>query len=117
METTEVLQLESNAVNPGPIDGSVLYDQDKHVSSVVWDGQVLLFSGISFVNFPLFKPCRSFDCMFHEITKEKIAYIFYVDYNIDEESTKSYCRSVEHLDVTSTHQSSISGDSHQNRSS
>jgi hypothetical protein len=26
--------------NPGPIDGSVLYDQDKHVSSAVWDGQV-----------------------------------------------------------------------------
>ncbi|RXH67677.1 hypothetical protein DVH24_027824 [Malus domestica] len=25
--------------NPGPIDGSVLYDQDKHVSSAVWDGQ------------------------------------------------------------------------------
>jgi hypothetical protein len=26
--------------NPGPIDGCVLYDQDKHVSSAVWDGQV-----------------------------------------------------------------------------
>ncbi|KAJ6334274.1 hypothetical protein OIU78_011219 [Salix suchowensis] len=25
--------------NPGPIDGSILYDQDKHVSSAVWDGQ------------------------------------------------------------------------------
>ncbi|KAH8489620.1 hypothetical protein H0E87_025013, partial [Populus deltoides] len=25
--------------NPGPIDGCVLYDQDKHVSSAVWDGQ------------------------------------------------------------------------------
>ncbi|KAH7533759.1 protein MAIN-LIKE 2 [Ziziphus jujuba] len=25
--------------NPGPIDGSVLYDQEKHVSSAVWDGQ------------------------------------------------------------------------------
>ncbi|XP_052735223.1 protein MAIN-LIKE 2 isoform X4 [Vigna angularis] len=25
--------------NPGPIDGSVLYDQDKHVSTAVWDGQ------------------------------------------------------------------------------
>ncbi|KAF2284826.1 hypothetical protein GH714_030875 [Hevea brasiliensis] len=25
--------------NPGPIDGSVLYDQDKHVSAAVWDGQ------------------------------------------------------------------------------
>lgn len=44
METMEALQLESNAVNPGPIDGCVLYDQDKHVSSAVWDGQVLLFS-------------------------------------------------------------------------
>ncbi|KAL4396136.1 hypothetical protein AHAS_Ahas01G0061700 [Arachis hypogaea] len=27
------------ATNPGPIDGSVLYDQDKHVSTAVWDGQ------------------------------------------------------------------------------
>lgn len=26
--------------NPGPIDGSILYDQDKHVSAAVWDGQV-----------------------------------------------------------------------------
>lgn len=25
--------------NPGPIDSSVLYDQEKHVSSAVWDGQ------------------------------------------------------------------------------
>ncbi|XP_065873874.1 protein MAIN-LIKE 2 isoform X2 [Euphorbia lathyris] len=25
--------------NPGPIDGSILYDQDKHVSAAVWDGQ------------------------------------------------------------------------------
>eukprot|EP00261_Vitis_vinifera_P024580 XP_010656950.1 PREDICTED: serine/threonine-protein phosphatase 7 long form homolog isoform X2 [Vitis vinifera] len=25
--------------NPGPIDESVLYDQDKHVSSAVWEGQ------------------------------------------------------------------------------
>ncbi|KAE8695263.1 thymidine kinase-like [Hibiscus syriacus] len=27
------------AANPGPIDPSVLYDQEKHVSSAVWDGQ------------------------------------------------------------------------------
>lgn len=26
--------------DPGPIDNSVLYDQDNHVSSAVWDGQV-----------------------------------------------------------------------------
>lgn len=25
--------------NPGPMDASVLYDQEKHVSSAVWDGQ------------------------------------------------------------------------------
>ncbi|VFR01325.1 unnamed protein product [Cuscuta campestris] len=25
--------------NPGPVDDSVLYDQDKHVSSAVWEGQ------------------------------------------------------------------------------
>lgn len=28
--------------NPGPIDASVLYDQEKHVSSAVWEGQVQL---------------------------------------------------------------------------
>ncbi|XP_028778500.1 protein MAIN-LIKE 2 [Neltuma alba] len=27
------------ATNAGPIDGSVLYDQDKHVSTAVWEGQ------------------------------------------------------------------------------
>lgn len=26
--------------NPGPIDDSVLYDQEKHVSSAIWEGQV-----------------------------------------------------------------------------
>lgn len=26
--------------DPGPIDNVVLYDQDSHVSSAVWDGQV-----------------------------------------------------------------------------
>ncbi|KAL3841287.1 hypothetical protein ACJIZ3_025878 [Penstemon smallii] len=27
------------ATNPGPIDDSILYDQDKHVSAAVWEGQ------------------------------------------------------------------------------
>lgn len=27
--------------NPGPVDDSVLYDQDKHVSAAVWEGQVI----------------------------------------------------------------------------
>lgn len=27
------------ATNPGPIDDAVLYDQDKHVSSAIWEGQ------------------------------------------------------------------------------
>ncbi|KAH6779634.1 Aminotransferase-like [Perilla frutescens var. hirtella] len=27
------------ATNPGPIDDSVIYDQDKHVSAAVWEGQ------------------------------------------------------------------------------
>ncbi|KAK4432074.1 protein MAIN-LIKE 2 [Sesamum alatum] len=27
------------ATNPGPVDDSVLYDQDKHVSAAVWEGQ------------------------------------------------------------------------------
>ncbi|CAN0897495.1 Protein MAIN-LIKE 2 [Linum grandiflorum] len=26
-------------ISPGPVDASVLYEQDKHVSSAVWDGQ------------------------------------------------------------------------------
>lgn len=26
--------------NPGPLKDIVLYDQEKHVSSAVWDGQV-----------------------------------------------------------------------------
>lgn len=26
--------------SPGPVDDSVLHDQDKHVSSAVWEGQV-----------------------------------------------------------------------------
>lgn len=30
--------------DPGPIDNYVLYDQDNHVSSAVWDGQVGGFS-------------------------------------------------------------------------
>lgn len=39
MESMEAAVVEPSAINPGPIDGSVLYDQDKHVSSAVWDGQ------------------------------------------------------------------------------
>ncbi|KAF7815767.1 protein MAIN-LIKE 2 isoform X1 [Senna tora] len=35
----EVSVVDVYATNPGPIDGSVLYDQDKHVSTAVWDGQ------------------------------------------------------------------------------
>ncbi|KAF5948328.1 hypothetical protein HYC85_014285, partial [Camellia sinensis] len=34
-----VAKMDLYATNPGPIDDSVLYDQDKHVSSAVWDGQ------------------------------------------------------------------------------
>lgn len=34
-----IAQMESPA-HPGPTDNSVLYDQDNHVSSAVWDGQV-----------------------------------------------------------------------------
>lgn len=30
------------ATTPGPVEDVVLYDQDKHVSSAVWEGQVLL---------------------------------------------------------------------------
>ncbi|KAJ8429717.1 hypothetical protein Cgig2_013789 [Carnegiea gigantea] len=31
--------MELYAFNPGPMDDSVLYDQEKHVSSAVWEGQ------------------------------------------------------------------------------
>jgi hypothetical protein len=31
--------MESYPTHPGPIDDSVLYDQDKHVSSAIWEGQ------------------------------------------------------------------------------
>lgn len=36
----EVVAVDPYTTNPGPIDGSVLYDQDKHVSTAVWEGQV-----------------------------------------------------------------------------
>lgn len=39
----EVTLADPYGTNPGPIDGSVLYDQEKHVSSAVWDGQVSFF--------------------------------------------------------------------------
>ncbi|KAE8654889.1 thymidine kinase-like [Hibiscus syriacus] len=35
----EEIGIDPCAANPGPIDPSVLYDQEKHVSSAVWDGQ------------------------------------------------------------------------------
>ncbi|CAK9184028.1 unnamed protein product [Ilex paraguariensis] len=31
--------MEFYATNPGPIDNCILYDQDKHVSAAVWEGQ------------------------------------------------------------------------------
>lgn len=27
-------------IDPGPVDKSVLYDQENHISSAIWDGQV-----------------------------------------------------------------------------
>ncbi|XVF81492.1 hypothetical protein PTKIN_Ptkin15bG0159500 [Pterospermum kingtungense] len=35
----EEIGMDPSAANPGPIDHSVLYDQEKHVSSAVWEGQ------------------------------------------------------------------------------
>ena len=35
--------MDMHSSNPGPIDDSVLYDQDKHVSAAVWEGQVTLY--------------------------------------------------------------------------
>ena len=44
--------------NPGPIDESVLYDQDKHVSSAVWEGQVQTVFLLYMFHFVLFfLPC------------------------------------------------------------
>lgn len=37
------------ATNPGPVEDIVLYDQDKHVSSAVWEGQV--FTKLNFLPF------------------------------------------------------------------
>lgn len=44
--------------DPGPIDNSVLYDQDNHVSSAVWDGQV---RQASFIMFPFVFKCSLFE--------------------------------------------------------
>lgn len=43
--------MDFNAGNPGPIDESVLYDQDKHVSAAVWEGQVFPMAKFSFSYF------------------------------------------------------------------
>lgn len=37
----KMMELYTN--NPGPLDDSVLYDQEKHVSAAVWEGQVQFF--------------------------------------------------------------------------
>ncbi|XWS47332.1 hypothetical protein CRYUN_Cryun14cG0143400 [Craigia yunnanensis] len=39
MNSMEEIGMDPCAANPGPVDRSVLYDQEKHVSSAVWDGQ------------------------------------------------------------------------------
>ncbi|OWM73317.1 hypothetical protein CDL15_Pgr001431 [Punica granatum] len=57
----DVLPLESNAVNPGPVDGSVLYDQDKHVSSAVWDGQCWSYYHLN-IGRPKLKHDPAHDC-------------------------------------------------------
>ncbi|KAI4304733.1 hypothetical protein MLD38_040207 [Melastoma candidum] len=35
----DIAEVQQSTVNPGPVDCTVLYDQDKHVSAAVWDGQ------------------------------------------------------------------------------
>ncbi|XP_059452731.1 protein MAIN-LIKE 2-like [Corylus avellana] len=35
----DLVVMDPYATNPGPVDSSILYDQDKHVSSAVWEGQ------------------------------------------------------------------------------
>lgn len=41
--------------DPGPIDNYVLYDQDNHVSSAVWDGQVIGFSYLFIISVKSYK--------------------------------------------------------------
>lgn len=41
------------ATSAGPIDSSVLYDQEKHVSSAVWEGQVQITITFALVKFYL----------------------------------------------------------------
>ncbi|KAF5746143.1 hypothetical protein HS088_TW06G00308 [Tripterygium wilfordii] len=41
--------MDPSATNPGPIESSVLYDQDKHVSSAVWEGQISGLREISYL--------------------------------------------------------------------
>ena len=50
----DVVVMDPYATNPGPVDSSILYDQDKHVSSAVWEGQVQLPINKSLINFYLF---------------------------------------------------------------
>lgn len=46
--------MDFNAGNPGPVDESVLYDQDKHVSAAVWEGQVFPMEIFSFSSYFLY---------------------------------------------------------------
>ena len=56
----EVAVADPYVTNPGPIDSSVLYDQEKHVSSAVWDGQVQFTITRGLMNFYLLT------CVFHQ---------------------------------------------------
>ncbi|KAI3446527.1 hypothetical protein Pfo_003192 [Paulownia fortunei] len=40
LDVTNSNLMDYYATNPGPVDDSILYDQDKHVSAAVWEGQV-----------------------------------------------------------------------------
>lgn len=50
-------EMDLYTTNPGPVDDSVLYDQEKHVSSAVWEGQVK-FKNCS--NIKLFSSYKSY---------------------------------------------------------
>jgi hypothetical protein len=39
-EEDSQIQISSLRNDPGPFDPSVLYDQDEHISSAVWEGLV-----------------------------------------------------------------------------
>lgn len=51
--------MDTSTANPGPLDPSVLYDQEKHVSAAVWEGQVIALLIVYFMF--LKQNCNEYD--------------------------------------------------------